>query len=301
MPRSALRRPGQDVRNSDFPGFDDLFLDAHSNLPPSELFDRARAWLTETFATPLRGSKFKAAADTGAVMLNPPGLTERAVTFGAGLQGVISEPADGPRGSRCVVFCNTGGDPRSGIGGFATQTARGLARRGVASLRFDFAGLGDSPSEGEDRGHVYETPRGADFDAAFDLLAGQGYSEMIVVGLCAGAYHALAAAHRAERVTGAFAISPVKLVWRSGDSLVFGRKDEGKAMRTYSRALRDLETWKRLIRGGVDVGAVVRTVLLRLQGRARGWMAARGASSPLARLQAFAKRGGRACLVMGLR
>jgi hypothetical protein len=200
-----------------------------------------------------------------------------------------------------VLFCNTGGDPRAGIGGFATLAARRLAERGATSLRFDFAGLGDSPMRGADlRSHVFDTPREADLEAAVTLLSGISHQRIAVVGVCAGAYHALNLPARDARVSGAFAVSPVTLVWRTGDSLVFGRKDDGKATQAYLGALRDPATWRRLLNGGVDVPAIARTVGHRVTARLHGLAARLKGLSPLNDMKALAARGGSACLIMGL-
>ena len=295
---AALARGGEAVTTSGFPGFRELFLDAHSNLPPTELFEAACAWLTETFggetACPPQGQPASPA-------LLSEGFIERPVAFGAGLRGILCAPQDPGAAAPCVLFCNTGGDPRAGIGGFSTSAARVLAQRGVTSLRFDFAGLGDSDAVGPDqRPHVYETPREADFDAALDFLEQQGLGQVAVVGVCAGAYHALRAGWRDARVAGVFAVSPVKLVWREGDSLVFGRKDDGKATHHYAQAATDPETWRRLLTGGIDLAAVGRTLHGRTLRRLSSLAQRQAQGSPLAEARRFAARGGRVRMVMGL-
>jgi pimeloyl-ACP methyl ester carboxylesterase len=199
-----------------------------------------------------------------------------------------------------VVLCNTGGDPRAGIGGFSTATARALAREGVMSLRFDFAGLGDSPAaDGAVRSHVYETPRGPDFDAAVTLLQGQGADQIVVGGVCAGGYHALHAALDDPRIAGVFAINTVILAWRAGTSLAVGDRDQGRSTQAYAQRLGQLSTWTRLLKGGVDVKAIIRTLNIRLKAR----LAARSARTPeaavKARIEQLSARGGVARLIVG--
>ena len=294
----ALSVGGAPVRSTGFSGFRELFLDAHSNLPPLAVFDQAAQWLRANFGDLALTA---ALAAPPAPELRPPGAVERPVAFGVGLHGVLCQPEAPVEAGTAVLFCNTGGDPRAGIGGFATKAARELALRGVASLRFDFAGLGDSRQGDETtRCHVYETSREADMDAALAFLADQGAQTITVVGVCAGAYHALHASWRAPQVKGVFAVSPVKLVWRGGDSLIFGRKDDGKATRVYARAATRLQTWKRLLKGEIDVLAVSHTLAARLKGRAQGVTWTRTAGSPSSELERFLRRGGRACLIMGL-
>ena len=282
----------------EFTGFHPMFADAHSNEAPFEVFAAARAWLVDTFAEGAAARSLERAPK--AAELRPPGALERAVVFGQSLQGVLCEPEPRqPRGP-AVLFCNTGGDPRAGIGGFATTAARALAARGIASLRFDFQGLGDSPmSPPTERGHIYETPREGDLHAAVSRLTEEGYDQIALVGLCAGAYHALKYAPDDPRVAGVFAISPVKLVWRRDDSLVFGRRDDGPSTKIYMKALGEPETYLRLLKGRIDVAVVVRNLIKRLRDRLAGVADRMAGRSPLAALGRFSRRGGRVHLMMG--
>jgi pimeloyl-ACP methyl ester carboxylesterase len=280
-----------------FDGFAALFDDSHSNLAPRALFEQVIAWLGEHFPErdPARSLPLVESA-----VLHPPGGIERPVTFGAGLRGVLCLPGDGAATGRAVVLCNTGGDPRAGIGGFSTATARALAREGVMSLRFDFAGLGDSPAaDGAVRSHVYETSRKSDFGAAIALLQGLGAQKIVVGGVCAGGYHALHAALDDPRIAGVFAINTVILAWRAGTSLAVGDRDEGRSTQAYMQRLGQISTWTRLLKGGIDVPAILRTLRLRLQAR----VAARSEATPEAEVKArigqLSARGGLVRLIVG--
>jgi len=293
-----LTEQGALVAVTDFPGFDAMFLDAHSNLAPDEVFGRSIGWLAATFGKPEIASR-----QGGAQAPDPlrwQGASERPIEFGDHLQGIVCDPDQGDASS-AVIFCNTGGDPRSGIGGFATMAARHLANQGFSSLRFDFAGLGDSPNGGpESRTHVYEVSRAIDMDSAVELMAARGAKRIAVVGVCAGAFHAFESATADPRVTDLFAVSPVKLNWRPGDTLSPGRVDDGKSTQSYIQGLTDSATWKRLFSGRIDLVAVIRTVALRLQERAEGWLALRQPQSPFSKMRRFSSRGGRAMFLMGL-
>jgi pimeloyl-ACP methyl ester carboxylesterase len=166
-----------------------------------------------------------------------------------------------------VMFLNTGGDPRAGIGRFATLTARMLAERGVVSLRFDFPGVGDSADPADGRRHIYEVDRMADIQAAMGLMQAEGVEEMTLAGICAGGYHAMRAVIGDIGVRKALVVSPVKLAWRDGDSLAVAKQDQGRATSFYASCLTRPETWKRLMSGDIDVAAVAKTVSARLLGR----------------------------------
>jgi pimeloyl-ACP methyl ester carboxylesterase len=214
---------------------------------------------------------------------------------------VLCEPDHPARQAPTLVFCSTGGDPRAGVGGFSTGTARLLAQRGVASLRFDYSGLGDSPMPGDDpRCHVFETPREAETDAAVSFLKARGYDDITLFGVCAGAYHALRAAWGNPEIDAVFAVSPVKLVWRSGDTLTFGRYKNGRPTSAYLKALADPVAWKQALETRVDLPAVLLTLMGRLRSRLTGWATRSGPASPLRQMEQFSRRGGRACFIMGV-
>jgi len=284
-----------------FPGFDALFEDSHSNLPPEAVFERVVAWTRSAFPevashrAPVRPPAPEEA------WLFPPSAVERPVTFGQGLRGVLCTPANvEPQSDLAVIFANTGGDPRSGIGGFSTAAARALALDGVSSLRFDFSGVGDSSTiDGSLRSHVYETPRGPDLGAAVELLARHGAGRVIVGGVCSGGYHALHAALDNPRLAGVFAINTVVLVWREGASLSVGEGDRGRSTRAYLERLGEASTWRRLFEGRLDLRAVGRTAWL----RGNAWLKARSAAAPeaaiKAKLAAMTARGGRLWWVVG--
>jgi len=284
-----------------FEGFDALFDDTHSNRSPEAVFAATANWIIATFAETHAKPAPVSAPEPEAAWLFPPGAVERPVVFGNGLRGVLCAPAEGfAPGRPAVLFGNTGGDPRAGIGGFSTTCARALAQAGVLSLRFDFAGIGDSPAADEAAGgHIYETSRAADIEAARALLVEAGAGPVIAGGVCSGGYHALRAALDSPGLAGVFAVNTVVLAWRKGTSLAIGERDQGRSTKAYLRRASDPRTWRRLLRGGLDVAAVARTFVIRLRER----LAARSATAPeaavKAALAAMTSRGGRVWWVVG--
>lgn len=284
-----------------FQGFDALFDDSHSNQAPRAVFDAVETWVTSTFGEAMAKPIVVSAPDPEAARFYPPGAIERPVRFGDGLRGVLCTPGDGiPRIGVAVVLGNTGGDPRAGIGGFATSSARALARAGASSLRFDFTGLGDSP--GGDRivgSHIYKTPRGADIEAARLALAGEGAQTVIVGGVCSGGHHALHAALGNSALAGVFAINTVVLAWRETNSLAIGQRDQGRSTKAYLQRAKDPGTWLRLLRGGLDIATVAKTLGKRIKERqlARAGQAPENAVK--AAMTTMAARGGRVRWIVG--
>lgn len=259
---------GAELTRGTFDGYDALFDETHSNRAPYGVFNQVGAWLQTNFPEPRAASKPLVVGSLWPSEMKMPGCTERPVKFGKGLRGVLTLP-DFPSGRRkAVVFCNTGGDPRVGSGRFSAMAARTLARRGYASLRFDFAGLGDSPAkDGEDRSHVYATCRADDLREAVTVLIDAGYPRVTLAGVCSGAHHVLWSAVRDARVEGVFAVSLLKFVWRPGDSLEIGKRDTAGAASLYIQGLRDPHIWKRLVRGDIHVWQISRSLIMRFSNR----------------------------------
>lgn len=135
--------------------------------------------------------------------LKSPQWEEKFISFGEApyRAGVLCQPHGGAE--LALLIGNSGGNPRHGFARFGTHLARRLGEAGIASLRFDFAGLGDSIflEDGVDtQSDVFRQDREADFSAAIDRLRLEGFSRFAVQGLCSGAYHAVRAAAADPRI-----------------------------------------------------------------------------------------------------
>ena len=166
-----------------------------------------------------------------------PPVTECPVAVGdGGLFGILAEPVSRPARTPASA-----GDPASG-GGIRVRTSAGavpqfasalflnagslhhvgpgrqwveLSRRwasaGVRCLRIDIAGVGDSPATGA-AGALSSYPPDAERDvaSAVRFLAPDDPGQVVLLGLCAGAYHALLAAP-ATGVGGVAVLNPLRL------------------------------------------------------------------------------------------
>jgi dienelactone hydrolase len=118
------------------------------------------------------------------------------------LLGVIARPAEGvaPSGVGCLMF-NFGVTHRVGPRRIQVKLARQLARQGIASLRFDLSGLGDSRMPSGARN--FDDQAIDDVRQAIDELQRRlGVREVVICGLCSGVSHALQVALMDSRVTG---------------------------------------------------------------------------------------------------
>ena len=170
-------------------------------------------------------------------------MREEALVFGCGgesLVGVLARP-DAPA-ARGVLIVVGGPQYRAGSHRQFTLLARGLARDGIASLRFDYRGMGDSSGAARTFEAVHE-----DIGCAVERLlsAVSGLREVILWGLCDAASAALFYAHRDPRISGVVLVNP------------WVRTEQGIAhahlRHYYGQRLLDRHFWRKLLSGRVDL------------------------------------------------
>jgi exosortase A-associated hydrolase 1 len=187
---------------------------------------------------------------------------ERALSFdcgGAALVGIASVPAAPcTRGVLIVV-----GGPQYRIGSHRqfALLARHLAAHGIAAMRFDVRGMGDSGGDERD----FETIQD-DIRAALDAFSAAvpDLTDIVLWGLCDGASAAAMYAPGDARVRGLVLLNP------------WVRTDDGVARTTlkhhYRDRLRSAEFWRKLARGQFDyagsLASMVKLVRTAFAGRA---------------------------------
>jgi exosortase A-associated hydrolase 1 len=176
---------------------------------------------------------------------------ERALAFGCGgdtLVGIASVPAEPcTRGVLIVV-----GGPQYRIGSHRqfALLARHLAAQGIAAMRFDVRGMGDSGGDERDFEGIQDDIRAA-LDAFVDAIPGM--RDIVLWGLCDGASAAALYAPGDARVRGLVLLNP------------WVRTDDGVARTRlkhhYRDRLHDPEFWRKLARGQFDYVGSVRSML----------------------------------------
>jgi hypothetical protein len=140
----------------------------------------------------------------GVALLQPQGCIDAPLKFGPDnrLFGILCRPERGSTAD-VVLIPNAGRDPHFGAARQHVMLARRLAQAGIASFRFDFAGLGDSfgPAGKERRFSHAFTDRVADTRAAIDTMAALGFQRFSIHGVSVGAYHALQAGLADDRLS----------------------------------------------------------------------------------------------------
>lgn len=129
-------------------------------------------------------------------------MTERPLWLGpdGSLLGVLTEPAGRVPGAPVLLMLNAGLLHRVGPNRMHVDLARRLAERGMASLRLDLSGIGDS--EFASRRLDVDRSRQDVVDAMDGLADRLGVDRFVLFGLCTGAFNAFRAALVDERVRG---------------------------------------------------------------------------------------------------
>ena len=261
---------GAQVERRDLPGYQAMMAYPHLSRVPHQVWSEVVGWLS---ADSPRASAAAAPPPGGPAELLLPGVRETAVRFGEGgrLFGILSEPADGPRADTAVLTLTMASHHQIGPNRLHTRWARQLAARGWPVLRFDVSGTGESlVNHTGIENAPYALDQVADVSAAMDLLAARGSRRFVAAGFCSGAFLAFHTALADPRLGGVVLINPQTFIWKPGDSLDIPQSSttaEYKSSLFYGRALLRSETWKRVLRGEVNVRGISAEVAARMAGR----------------------------------
>ncbi len=265
---ARLRKGGAEVTLTGFEA-DKLLCHSFRSAVPEADYATLLAWLRAN--VPLAASDRVAAmpeSKSDSELLRGPGWVEEPVRMGAAehLFGLLCRPA----AQACdvaMVIGNASTDPHYGNCRFHVELARQLARSGVASLRLDFAGLGDSQTgvagQEELQTDGYDVDRSGDLTTALDCLERRGYRRLALAGLSSGAYHALHGALADSRVAGLVLLNLTAFRWRSGQSIADAMAESRPPTRFYLETVRSGVAWRRLLQGQVNVSGVARTLARR--------------------------------------
>lgn len=254
---------GADVASASFDGLKPLL---HHNIqgdgqPPD--FSAVIDWLQKAVPT-------RSVPPWGISLPRPflvqSGWTETPIRFGTDdrLFGMLCYP-NGQTANLAVIITNTGVDPHYGFGRFSVGFARRLATMGIASLRLDFAGLGDSigrPGKENVVSSLFETDRVPDIIAATDFLEGLGFRRFAIQGLCSGAYHALQGSLADPRIGTLMLINLPVFAWRNGDTIDYVGHKHRPSSYLWKLVRKDIR--KQLLHGELDIKSILRAQRERL-------------------------------------
>jgi hypothetical protein len=248
---SRLEALGSQVQTASFADYAALTPAPLPAPPPLADFDAIVAFAAEG-AGP---GKTATPAPSG---LSTDVFVEKAVRFGENdsLAGILCLPRGEPDST--VLILNTGANYHIGCGRSAVVTARELARSGVASLRMDGLGIGDSAVvEGGPRSTLYREERAVDVSAALDLLDRRGLTDVVLLGVCSGATLAVFAGLRDARV-GRMILGNIQIFSQRDDETLEERLTTGfGATSTYVSKAMSARSWARVVSGEVSFGKLV--------------------------------------------
>ncbi len=175
-------------------------------------------------------------------------MIERVLSFTANEQELLAISHHGLKKNSTGVLIVVGG-PQYRVGSHRqfVQLSRSLACQGIASMRFDYTGMGDSCGDKKEFDNICD-----DIKAATDaFLKVQPHLQKVVIwGLCDAASAALMYAPQDERVNGLVLLNP----WLRSEQAM------GKTMVKYYYLQRLLSKgfWKKLFSGKVNITASAR-------------------------------------------
>jgi len=185
VPCSLEEHPGTDTM---------LDCAAEQSVIPNNIIERIVAWLKDRPAAVIEAPP----VPPGPAVLVAPAPNdwiEEHLSIGeVGLSGVLTLPRSRTRNG-VVVMANNGVARSIGPARAWVEWARLWAAEGIASLRVDLAGLGNSPRHPQQReGDQYPIQAIDDLRAAIDAMRHRGLVPAAAVGLCSGAFLSLDAA-----------------------------------------------------------------------------------------------------------
>ena len=265
--RDALRDSGIELDFRGFSGYSAMFDRPHdAELPTAAMADLCD-WMVarsgEVRAAPRGGASSTPSqgSEGGEVELRTSDFRERHLTLAADrrLTGVLCEPSGEHAIAPLLLLLNAGSVHHTGPGRLYTRLARELARSGIPSLRVNLSMLGDAIVPGVvEENDCYAAACREDVLALMDDVRGRlGFRDMILSGLCSGAYWALQVAldPRAQGLRAVAMINPLVIGHRPQGGRSTGR-EAAQALR-YRQSMRSWAKWKKVFTLRAETGAAL--------------------------------------------
>lgn len=255
------RDHGVAVEREPFDELDSFLVEARLSKLPVDAFAAVSAWLA-------RGIDADADVDEAppATYLHttplPPELAhehfvEQPVPIDACF-GVYCRPRSPLANAPAVLLPNTAANHNIGDGRYFVLFARRLAALGIASLRMDLSGLGDSAPTDKPftQDSLYSEQACADVMAGADWLVARGHATVVTLGICSGAFVGLHACAAHPHIVGSFGLNLQQFVWEGE-----GRSQRDRALasnRTLRRSALSVDKWKRVFTGKASLAYTAR-------------------------------------------
>ena len=194
------------------------------------------------------------------------------------LLSVVTEPASGAAAAarRAILLLNAGATHHIGPGRMYADIARRAAAAGMTAMRMDISGIGDSVAFPGQADNVVYSPRAVrEVLLAVEALRGRfKVNQVVLMGLCSGAYHALKAALARSPVDMVIMLNPLTFHWTPDMSL-----DEQLSphrvvddVNRYRRNVLQAGAWIKLLRGQVNLPRALRSLYAHTLTRLKSWV-----------------------------
>ena len=235
-----------------FPEYGKFLVDARLSVPPQRAFDSVLEWLGSP-STTRAAPAVEILAPAADARINFPAGHETPVVFGGGRYvGVFCQPRHALESAPAVLLVNAGASHRIGDGRLTVLLARQLAGQGIASLRMDLGGIGDSlcHEDAPTLEAVYTLHSVTDAAAGVECLTAAGHQKVVMFGLCSGAYVGIHTALAHPRVVGCMSVNLPFFFWSAPQTKPGALPFDSN--RAYWRAVRSPRKVFRLLTGRAD-------------------------------------------------
>lgn len=256
-----LESLGNSVEQQWLPGYEEMMAEPHLTEVPREAIASITQWLfvnsvvEQAHAETVTPTFAKSIITTG-----PRPVLETIHPFSSKpeLFGIITEPVGKSTNLPWIVLLNSGTAHRVGPGRMHVDMAKQFADLGFPCLRLDLGGLGDSRAEDpttENNG--YASTAFGDIGLTCDfLLRQQPQRNIVLLGLCSGAYAAFQSAVQLPHpaIVESILLNPLTFFWQDGMSVTDPPTERLQAWHFYWSRLFSPTSWWRLISGKTTLG-----------------------------------------------
>ncbi len=270
---NSIRQRAASLQNATSDEFVSAFREPHNTRIPLKFIDSAVQWLFSKYPNvevlnPVVDESSALSTELPGVV---PAVAESVLRINT-LFAILTHAVD----SKSIVLMSNGGSAHHvGPNRLYVDLARTLSEQHIDCLRYDLANLGDSVDLQTqfESGGVDPTPEAitpypdsasGDLQSILSWARQQGYSRILMAGLCAGAYAAFDLARQSDDSfpIELILINPLTFQWREGMSLEipseYSNLQQAKA---YQSASRDWQHWKRLFTGDIDYLLLIQHLL----------------------------------------
>jgi pimeloyl-ACP methyl ester carboxylesterase len=275
--RMTLTELGVQVECRPFDGYAEFQQETAFSVFPESVFNEAVDWMSGSATIDQSAARVSRETKWDAnVVVETPEAREQPVRLGAsGLFGILCKPrmhgANGP----VLLITNTSASAHVGDSRLSVRIARDMARRGIASLRFDARGVGDSPelpdalSAGSTFSEIYSSKTAQDVAKAAAWLREQGHKKVVAFGICSGAYSAMRAALFEPALTGIITVNLPSFYVPEGSTAESLKKRQFNSIAGYGQSVLELSKWKKIISGERSPLAILRQITSQIFARIR--------------------------------